>query len=208
MSIYISHQRSNETDPFYSHPSKPQLYLDTTNPIILQSRRPSSGGMAPDHLYSCNICGKFYVQRQSLMRHHREAHERRLCLYCDDFKSSPRHKYRSHLKKYHPDVDPDVVLAQGDSTRELCMYCDVEWNHSYQYEVHLRERHPNVDPDAVLGKAPGPLRRDKVIARHYKPPASQLMRARKTALAFRELSRQQREFGDEARRDGWCGVGQ
>jgi hypothetical protein len=145
--------------------------------------------MAPKSLYSCNVCGNIYSQPQNVTRHYREAHERRLCLYCD-FKSSRNYKYRDHLKRHHPDVDPDVVLGQANSTRKLCMYCDFEWNHPQQYKDHLREHHPNVDPDAVLGEAPGSQRRDKIIARRYKAPVSRLgpaaRRARKTVASFRE----------------------
>jgi hypothetical protein len=120
--------------------------------------------MAPVHI--CRICGKKYSQPQTLTRHYRDAHDHRLCLYCD-FRWRRRSTYRNHLKTKHPDVDLDVALPQANSTRRLCMYCDVEWDHTNQYENHLREHHPNVDPDAVLGEAPGSQRRDKIIARFY-----------------------------------------
>ncbi|KAI0278271.1 hypothetical protein BGY98DRAFT_1096835 [Russula aff. rugulosa BPL654] len=75
----------------------------------------------------------------------------------------------------------DKHKPKDNSTRKLCMYCDVVWNHPDQYKDHLREHHPNLDPDAVLGKVPGSQRRDKIIARPYKTPA-QLARARKAAV--------------------------
>ena len=164
-----SRVRISERDPIHSHPSKPQLTSQYYQP------------MAPKRLYSCNVCGNIYTQ-QNVTRHYREAHERILCLYCD-FKSSRRYEYKAHLKKHHPDVDPDVVLGQANSTRKLCMYCDVEWNRSYQYKEHLREHHPNVDPDAVLGEVPGSQRRDKIIARR-KAPVSRYL-AGKSAVGHR-----------------------
>ena len=139
--------------------------------------------MAPKRLYSCYVCGNIYSQPQNVTRHYREAHERRLCLYCD-FKSSRSYKYRDHLKKHHPDVDADAVLGQANSTRKLCMYCDVEWNHSQQYKDHLREHHPNLDPDAVLGEGPGSQRRDKIIARRYKAPVARRQLGGKSARRY------------------------
>ena len=135
----------------------------TFEPIHRSSRPP------PPERYSCTLCGKRFTRRQEVRRHYRDAHEAPLeCLYCD-FKWIRYDRYKRHLKKRHPDVDPDAVRGQG-SIRKLCMYCDAEWNLSYQYKDHLRVRHPNVDPDAVLGVAPGSQRNDKIIARHYEAP--------------------------------------
>lgn len=122
--------------------------------------------MAPRKPYPCDICGIKFTRKQDLSRHLRVRHfPANSCLYCD-FKWSLLYKYRTHLRKHYPAVDP-VVVGRATSIL-LCMYCNVEWDQPSQYKDHLREHHPNVDPDAVLGYAPGSQRRDKiiVIARH------------------------------------------
>lgn len=169
MSIYPSRQFSNETHPFT--PVELRLTSRYHQPLSFSgsSRRSPVGDMAPEGLYSCNICGvtRTYTRRGDLMRHHYDVHDSpRVCLYCDYQWARPN-LYRDHLRNRHPDVDPNVDLRQRNSTRKLCMYCDVEWIYSRQYYDHLREHHPQVDPDVVLGEAQGSRRRNKIIARFY-----------------------------------------
>lgn len=180
-----------EQDPvqWQSHPSNPQLtsQYDQLPSYCRSGGRPSAGGsLSP---YSCDICGRTYAQPQSVARHYREVHESSSCLYCGFRRSRSRaSQYRKHLTERHPYVDPDLILGPSISTRKrrniipdvdpglgpsistrnLCMYCDVAWDHPYQYKDHLREHHPNLDPNAVLGEAPGLERRDEIIARYHK----------------------------------------
>jgi hypothetical protein len=69
--------------------------------------------------FSCDTCGKRFVQSQGVTRHCREKHNRSpcTCMYCNVEWSRP-YQYRAHLKKHHPGVDPDDVLRkQADSRR-------------------------------------------------------------------------------------------
>jgi hypothetical protein len=164
VSIYLSRQFSNETNPFTPIETTANTSIHQTLSCSRSSRRPSAGGMGP---VSRPAGAPYEIVYE---------HKHRLCLYCD-FQWMPPDTVSDHLEKCHPDVDPDVILHQADSTLRLCMYCDVEWNHTYQYKDHLREHHPNVDPDAVLGEAPWSQRRDKIIAR-FTTAAATLTRRR------------------------------
>jgi hypothetical protein len=162
-----------ERDPIHSHPPEPQLPVTSRYDQSLSSSKSSRQRSKPQ--FSCDPCGKRFVQRQGLNRHRLEMHEHgHLC----DFQWQRPYEYRRHLEKHHPDVDPDIILGKKP---KLCMYCDVMWSHPDWYKDHLREHHPNLDPDAVLGKVPGSQRRDKIIARPYKTPA-QLARSREAAV--------------------------
>ena len=170
-----------ERGPIHSHALEPQLISRGHQPLS-SWRRPSASRVVPRRLYySCDDCGKTFAQQQGITRH-RRTHSPNLCINCDFMWSQP-YQYRQHLEQCHPDVDADLVLGKPAGSRRqtaiftqtsditpsvtprLCMYCDVEWNHSSQYKDHLRECHPNVDPDAVLGEVPGSQRRHKIIAR-------------------------------------------
>jgi hypothetical protein len=61
--------------------------------------------------YSCDICGKAYAQPQGVTRHHREAHQVSVCIYCGIFRWGRPYQLRKHLKEQHPNVDPDTVLG-------------------------------------------------------------------------------------------------
>lgn len=80
-------------------------------------RRPNGirGGLKGT--YSCSICGKRYSQPQGVRRHQREMHEARLCIYCGDFEWGRPYRFREHLQKWHPDVDPDAALEEATGTR-------------------------------------------------------------------------------------------
>jgi hypothetical protein len=77
---------------------------------------------------------------------------RNLCMYCDVEWNHP-YQYQDHLEKYHPDVDPDLILRRATFTRNSCMYCDYKWKYSYRYKNHLERRHSDVDPDVALRQA-------------------------------------------------------
>jgi hypothetical protein len=188
VSIYLSRQFSNETHPFTPIEAAANISIHQPLSFSRSSRRPSAGGMGPRQQPARgspgfrDSYGVFHGLRAKVSQRTQPAYEdvyeykHRLCLYCD-FQWRPPDTVSDHLEKCHPDVDPDVILHQADSTLRLCMYCDVEWNHTYQYKDHLREHHPNVDPDAVLGEVPWSQRRDKIIAR-FTTAAATLTRRR------------------------------
>ncbi|KAF8496832.1 hypothetical protein F5888DRAFT_368616 [Russula emetica] len=66
---------------------------------------------APKRPYSCGICGNAYAQPQGVTRHHREAHQFSVCIYCGNFRWGRPYQLRKHLKEQHPNVDPDTVLG-------------------------------------------------------------------------------------------------
>ena len=75
-------------------------------------RRPATIHGPPRRRYLCSICGKGYAQRQGLTRHQREAHKTNLCRHCDAFEWGRPYLLREHLKRRHPDIDPDVELEE------------------------------------------------------------------------------------------------
>ena len=86
-------------------------------PTVVQNEEQSASRYQPQELekrsaaassYSCNICSKVYAQPQGVRRHHREVHQVNICTYCD-FKWGRPYQFRKHLKKKHPNVDPDDV---------------------------------------------------------------------------------------------------
>jgi hypothetical protein len=62
---------------------------------------------------SCNICGKVYAQSQGVTRHLRETHRASICAYCGDFEWGRPYRFKEHLKKQHPEVDPDAALDEA-----------------------------------------------------------------------------------------------
>jgi hypothetical protein len=66
---------------------------------------------APKRPYLCGICGNAYAQPQGVTRHHREAHQVSVCIYCGNFRWGRPYQLRKHLKEQHPNVDPDTVLG-------------------------------------------------------------------------------------------------
>ena len=77
-------------------------------------RRPASMRRVPKcSSYSCNICRKVYAQPQGVTRHHRETHSTNICTYCGDFEWGRPYRFKAHLKKRHPEVDPDAALNEA-----------------------------------------------------------------------------------------------
>jgi hypothetical protein len=68
--------------------------------------------------FTCSICNKRYKQRQGLNRHYGEKHNPNLCMYsyCNFGWTRPC-KYRAHLRKHHPNVNPDEVLGKTAESR-------------------------------------------------------------------------------------------
>ncbi|KAI0296872.1 hypothetical protein BC826DRAFT_188450 [Russula brevipes] len=77
------------------------------------SLQPPSISGPPNSPYSCNDCGKTFAQSQGVSRHRRETHGASLCMICRSFEWGRPYRLREHLKKRHPDVDPDKALAQA-----------------------------------------------------------------------------------------------
>lgn len=81
------------------------------------ARRLAGMRIVPKRLYSCDTCGKKYSQPQGVSRHRHAVHENpHSCLRCD-FEWCRPYQYRIHLKKWHPDVDPDNVLGKSAGSR-------------------------------------------------------------------------------------------
>lgn len=83
---------------------------------LRQARRLAEIRKARERPYLCDICGKRYSQSQGVSRHRQAEHNPHSCLYCD-FKWSRPYQYRIHLKRLHPDVDPDDVLGKSAESR-------------------------------------------------------------------------------------------
>lgn len=79
--------------------------------------RPADMLGTPERVYSCNTCGEKYSQRQGLLRHRRKAHDNPHSCLCCEFKWSRPDQYRTHLEKWHPDVDCDRVLGKPAGSR-------------------------------------------------------------------------------------------
>ena len=62
--------------------------------------------------YRCT-CGRDYAQQQGLTRHLRETHEACICMYCGAFASARPYRFKEHVKRKHPGVDPDVALEEA-----------------------------------------------------------------------------------------------
>ena len=69
--------------------------------------------------YSCNICGKMYAQPQGVTRHHREAHQVSVCMYCGEFNWGRLYQFKRHLKVKHPNVDHMMLGGSTESRREV-----------------------------------------------------------------------------------------
>jgi hypothetical protein len=84
--------------------------------VAVSSRLPrqSAGGL--ERSYPCKACGERYAQPQGVNRHYRAKHNPFSCIYCG-INWSRRYQYRDHIKKQHPDVDPDLVLGKAPGSR-------------------------------------------------------------------------------------------
>jgi hypothetical protein len=67
---------------------------------------------APPGRYQCT-CGRGYAQPQGLTRHRRETHKACICTYCGAFAWARPYRFREHVKRMHPGVDPDVALEEA-----------------------------------------------------------------------------------------------
>jgi hypothetical protein len=67
---------------------------------------------APPGRYRCT-CGRDYAQPQGLTQHRRETHEAYICMYCGAFAWARPYRFREHVKRKHPGVDPDVALEEA-----------------------------------------------------------------------------------------------
>ena len=83
---------------------------------VLPARRRAGMREVLKRSYSCDICGKKYSQPQGLSRHHQAEHNPHSCLYCG-FKWSRPYQYRSHLEKWHLDVNADNILGKPAGSR-------------------------------------------------------------------------------------------
>lgn len=66
----------------------------------------------PPGRYRCT-CGRDYAQLQGLARHRRETHDTYMCTYCGAYAWARPYRFREHVKRKHPGVDPDVALKKA-----------------------------------------------------------------------------------------------
>ena len=125
--------------------TRPNVTVSSTLPKISKRKRtavslqpvgqPAGTREAPEHPFSCDTCGEKYAQRQGVLRHHRNAHNNpHSCLYCD-FKWSRPDQYRTHLERYHPDVDRDHVLGKPAGSRRRSMIIGRDLPHRFSPPV-------------------------------------------------------------------------
>ena len=97
---------------------QPQKFQKTVNGPATTSwqmgRQPATIRGDPRRRYLCTICGNGYAQQQGVYRHQREVHKTKtnLCRHCRAFKWGRPYLLRDHLKRRHPDIDPDVELEE------------------------------------------------------------------------------------------------
>lgn len=64
------------------------------------------------------MCYASYAQRQGAWLHIRTVHNPKLsCSLCSEFKWARPYEYRKHLRKKHPDVNPDLILGKASGSR-------------------------------------------------------------------------------------------
>ena len=68
--------------------------------------------------YQCGTCGEGFAQPQGVRRHHLEKHEPKSCPHCRTFKWARPYLFKTHLRKVHPDVDPEATTL--DATWRGC----------------------------------------------------------------------------------------
>ena len=71
----------------------------------------AAGSPRTPRRYRCT-CGRDYAQPQGLARHLRETHGACICMYCGVFAWARPYRFREHVKRKHPEVDPDVALEK------------------------------------------------------------------------------------------------
>lgn len=77
--------------------------------------RVKNGQQRPSKKYSCFICEGEFTLPQMLSRHMKDVHyPKETCSYCQFFTFSRgrRYIYRQHVKKYHPEQDPEISLPE------------------------------------------------------------------------------------------------
>jgi hypothetical protein len=80
-------------------------------------QRPDERRGAPDGRHPCSICGRTYVQKRGVTRHHRDVHEVSPCMHCDDFGWHRPPQLKKHIEKQHPDVDLPASLGEVTRSR-------------------------------------------------------------------------------------------
>ena len=74
---------------------------------------------SPKARTSETFCGKVYAQPQGVTRHHREAHQVSVCMYCGEFKWGRLYQFKKHLKAKHPNVDHTMLGGPTGSRRKV-----------------------------------------------------------------------------------------
>ena len=134
---------------------------EPTATSLRSGRRPATIHGAPRCRYLCSTCGKEYAQRQGVTRHQREVHKPKLCRHCRAFKWGRPDLFRKHLKRWHPDIDPDIELeVKGNShrttTNTVHLRLPREWvsppalEHSGQDDVESQLRRPTLPLPPVM----------------------------------------------------------
>ena len=90
------------------HPRQSKEARKKSQAVSGSSAHPCKGPKGP---FSCNTCGEIFSQQQGVYHHYREKHKPNLCISCNVEWSHP-YQYRKHIKKCHPDLDPDMVLGK------------------------------------------------------------------------------------------------
>ena len=134
----------------------------------LSFRMPARLRRVPKGQYSCNICRKVYAQPQGVTRHLREIHRASICAYCGDFEWGRPYRFKEHLKKRHPEVDPDAAL---DEAARIYRGPTTIRRHSQRQqrvlaptpEYDRRSRHAEFKSNLKMGRlTPGPFAEAKV----------------------------------------------
>lgn len=116
-------------------------------------RRKTGMRGAPKRPYPCDICGKAYAQPQGVTRHHREAHQVSVCIYCGIFRWGRPYQLRKHLKEQHPNVDPDTVLGGPIGSRrkvaQISKYSPQQRVSTLEHDRRGRDE-PRLCPQAPL----------------------------------------------------------
>ena len=142
-------QRASQVEPRRSQISRRRHASTTSRPY----RRRTGILGTPKRPYSCDICGKAYAQPQGVTRHHREVHQVRVCVYCDDFSWGRPYQLRKHLKEQHPNVNPDDVLGGPIGSRrkvtQISKCSPPQRVSTLEHDLHGRDE-PRLCPQAPL----------------------------------------------------------
>lgn len=137
-------QCREEKDPQY----RPHRSQKTRKRSVAASpKRPNDTCGALEPPFQCNTCGKIFKQPQGRNLHDREKHNPSLCIYCD-FKWSRPYLYREHIKKCHPDVNPDAVLGKpkGSRRRATCFARHAPRQQVWSLTKHDGRVHSEIGP--------------------------------------------------------------